>query len=254
MKRTLLVLGMVLALAMTAMAGATAKSAPGHGNENGAVKGTATDDNFDQEVDYLFNKAGYHFWFTATTPGWAGSLVYTEGTDYHNIYKYQVDDPSEWCGTTTVVDREPYNIGETVGQKVYYKIWNVTDQKPACGTFEIVSGDVLWSPTGGPNVGVEIASTFTAYIDEEGVGSGQIETTNTDTGATSNITIDCVLYEDNEVWMSGANTAGDPVVAYARAGSDPAFNQWTNPNISPQDCTAKWSGASQFISGTIKMF
>ncbi len=131
MKRTFLVMAMVIALAMSTMVTALAA-----GHNNGAVQGTATDDNFGQEVDYLFNKAGYHFWFTAT--GWASSGYYELGDSYHNIYKYSVDDPWNWCDTTTIPDREPYNAGDTAGQTAYYKIWNVTTETWVCGGENVV--------------------------------------------------------------------------------------------------------------------
>ena len=100
---------------------------------NGAVQGSSVDGNAPAlgEVTYLFNKAGYHFWFTVS----ADLGPDTEGHSYHNIYKYDVGNPSEWCPTTTVVpDRLPYNAGDTVGETVYYKIWDVTAETWVCGS------------------------------------------------------------------------------------------------------------------------
>jgi hypothetical protein len=173
------------------------------------------------------------------------------GKAYHNVYKYQVDDPSEWCATTVVPNREPYNFGGTAGQTAYFKIWNVTDQEPVCGTFQIVAGDVKWKPLAGPNTGAEIHSVFTAYLDGNGTGSGQLVTTLGE--STRVITINCVQYEGNEVWMSGFDATNVPVIAYARAGSAPIFNQWTNPSVSPS-CAARWSELSEYVTGTIKLF
>lgn len=136
MKRTSTIVAIVVAaltvLALPASAG------------NGALKGTGADGS--QVTDYLFNKAGYHFWFTATNPGWGSSSLYVTGNDYHNVYKYEVDDPDDWCpATTTIPDREPYNLGGTAHQTAYYKIWDSTAGMPVCGNFDVVSGDVAFT-------------------------------------------------------------------------------------------------------------
>jgi hypothetical protein len=111
-------LGLILALAVPALAG-------------GAIKGTAADPIAPQlgDIDYLFNGPGYHFWFTAT----ADLGPYDAGDSYHNVYKYSLKDPTDWCGPVDIPDRPPYNAGGTVGQTAYYKIWNVTDGVWVCG-------------------------------------------------------------------------------------------------------------------------
>lgn len=103
------------------------------GNGNGNIAGTAMDAHSPGlgEITYLFNNAGYHFWFTATDNV---GLYYEAGDSYHNVYKYAVDDPEKWCGTVTIPDRAPYNAGGTAGTAVYYKIWNVTDDMYVCGS------------------------------------------------------------------------------------------------------------------------
>jgi hypothetical protein len=88
------------------------------------TRGTAPDVNAPAlgDIDYLFNPAGFHFWFTPT----ADLGPYVAGHSYHNVYKYSVDDPSEWCVVPVLPDREPYNLGGTAGEMVYYKIWDTT--------------------------------------------------------------------------------------------------------------------------------
>jgi len=82
-------------------------------------------------IKYLGNPAGYHFWFTPTeTRG-----NYIEGHTYHNVYKFNEKDTTEgeWCGPTTVPNREPYNLVATPGTKAYYKIYDVTMDAYVCG-------------------------------------------------------------------------------------------------------------------------
>lgn len=74
------------------------------------------------EISYLFNPAGFHLWFTPN----ADIGPYVAGDSYHNVYKYSVDDPTEWCIVPVLPDRLPYNAGGTAGQMVYYQIWNTT--------------------------------------------------------------------------------------------------------------------------------
>lgn len=99
-------------------------------SDNAALRGKAFDPNntWLGEVTYLFNKPGYHFWFTPTANGGP----YTAGHSYHNVYKYEVENPGEWCGPTTIPDRLPYNAGATAGETAYYKIWDITDNKVVC--------------------------------------------------------------------------------------------------------------------------
>ena len=81
-------------------------------------------------IKYLGNPAGYHFWFTPIeTRG-----RYIEGHTYHNVYKFDLKDTTEWCGSSTIVpDREPYNLVATPGIEVYYKIYDVTMDAYVCG-------------------------------------------------------------------------------------------------------------------------
>lgn len=112
---------------------AVASPPPGAGGNGGGVeRGVAEDPSFPQlgEITYLFNKPGYHFWFTPT----ADVSVYTEGHTYHNVYKYDVEDPSEWCGPVGIPNRLPYNAGGTAGDTAYYKIWDVTAETWVCGS------------------------------------------------------------------------------------------------------------------------
>lgn len=114
------------------------------GNGNGNIAGTQVDALAPAlgGITYLFNNAGYHFWFTATAD--VGEY-YEAGDSYHNVYKYAVDDPENWCGlgtydealTSTIPNRAPYNLGGTAGTEVYYKIWNVTDGVYVCGSESI---------------------------------------------------------------------------------------------------------------------
>jgi len=117
MKRTF-----ILALAVVMLIGLT--SAVAYAGGNGALKGTAYDPNCPElgEITYLGNHAGYHFWFTVT----ADVGPYVEGHSYHNIYKFQVDDPENWQEFTTNADRPPYNLVVEPGTTLYYKVWDVT--------------------------------------------------------------------------------------------------------------------------------
>lgn len=135
MRKLTLALALTAAMALpttAAVAGNGNGNAPGHAEPEGTVRGVAADPNAPilGDVEYLFNKAGFHLWFTATAT--AGN--YMDGHSYHNVYKYSVDDPANWCGTTTVQDRLPYNAGGTAGQIAYYKIWDVTTESWVCGS------------------------------------------------------------------------------------------------------------------------
>ena len=86
-------------------------------------------------VKWLDNPAGFHFWFTME----ADLIIlpwynYEEGHSYHNIYKLEVDDPSEWCGIgmVTVPNKSPFNQTRHVGEQVYFKIWDITDNEWDC--------------------------------------------------------------------------------------------------------------------------
>lgn len=91
---------------------------------NGAVKDTCFDSKalWLGELTYLANNSGGHMWFTPTKTGGP----YIAGHSYHNVYKYTVDDPSEWAVIPVVPDREPYNIFGKAGEKLYYKIFDTT--------------------------------------------------------------------------------------------------------------------------------
>lgn len=134
MKRSITLLSLVAVLALAAIAPAAAGNgnAPGHAASEATVRGAAGDPQVPNlgQIDYLFNKSGYHFWFTAT--GNVGS--YVAGDSYHNVYKYSVEDPENWCGPVNIPNRAPYNAGGTAGQSAYYKIWNVTTESWVCGS------------------------------------------------------------------------------------------------------------------------
>ena len=79
-------------------------------------------------IRYLGNPAGYHFWFTPTSSiAW-----YTAGHDYHNVYKVHPDNPDDWCGTTVVPNREPYNLVGHTGETVFWKILDLTTGETVC--------------------------------------------------------------------------------------------------------------------------
>jgi hypothetical protein len=120
MKRLLafaLSLGLVAALAVPAFAG--------------TLRGTDDTNPYYGPAKYLFNDPGFHLWFTAQQDL---TDVYVAGEDYHNIYKYSVDDPENWCYVPAIPDQAPWNIGGHDGDDVYYKIWNVTTESWICGS------------------------------------------------------------------------------------------------------------------------
>jgi hypothetical protein len=117
-----LTLGLLLAVSVPAMAG----------SGNGAIRGSAADANAPAlgEIDYLFNNSGYQFWFTAESD----LGPYTAGHSYHNVYKYDVGDTSDWCGPVNIPNRLPYNAADTDGGTAYYKIWDKTTETWVCGS------------------------------------------------------------------------------------------------------------------------
>ncbi len=122
MKKFLIGLVFVCLLLLTVSSPAQAKTVSGEASDSNALwLGT---------VKYLGNPAGYHFWFTPTeTRG-----CYIEGHTYHNVYKFDLKDTTEWCGSSaTVPDRGPYNLVATPGTEVYYKIYDVTMDAYVCG-------------------------------------------------------------------------------------------------------------------------
>lgn len=126
-----LALAAVMALPATAALAGNG-NAPGHANAEGVVRGVSQDANATWlgDIEYLFNPAGYHFWLTPT----ATASYYTAGHSYHNIYKYNVEDTTSWCGPVHIPDRKPYNAAGTDGQNAYFKIWDVTTETWACGS------------------------------------------------------------------------------------------------------------------------
>ena len=117
MKR--IVILVILALILT-----VAMAMPVFAGGNGAERGVCYDENAQWlgEITYLANKSGGHLWFTPTANG----SPYIAGHRYHNVYKYKVDDPSEWAIVPNVPDREPYNKIATPGEPIYYKIFDTT--------------------------------------------------------------------------------------------------------------------------------
>lgn len=116
-KRMLIAIVVILGLAMMV----SPIWAKGGGGTN---RGVASDPNAEWlgPVKYLGNPAGYHFWFTPT----ASLGSYEAGHSYHNVYKLQVDDESEWCYGGPAPNRPPYNRTGHTGQMVYYKIFDTT--------------------------------------------------------------------------------------------------------------------------------
>ena len=96
----------------------------------GTFRGEASDPSYPQlgPIKYLGNPAGYHFWFTANDD--LGR--YLAGHSYHNVYKIEVGDTSEWCGPVNVPNRPPYNQVGFTGEYAYYKIWDVTTDTLVC--------------------------------------------------------------------------------------------------------------------------
>ncbi len=118
-KLTILIVGTLLLLSATTVLAA-----------NGAVKGEAMDPSYPGlgMIRYLGNKPGYDFWFTPTQ----NIGPYVAGHSYHNVYKLEVGDPSEWCGPVNIPNREPYNLVGHTGATAYYKIWDKTTDTLVC--------------------------------------------------------------------------------------------------------------------------
>ena len=121
MRRRMILIGVLIAVALVLAAPSAFAG--------GAVQGTAWDPNATWlgEIRYLGNRAGYHFWFTPTESGY----LYEADHSYHNVYKFSVDDPDEWC-TATVPNRAPYNIVAPVGETVYFKVFDTTTDMQVC--------------------------------------------------------------------------------------------------------------------------
>jgi len=97
---------------------------------NGAVQGEAGDLSYPGLgiIRYLGNKPGYHFWFTPKE----NIGPYVAGHSYHNVYKLEVGDTSEWCGPVNIPNRAPYNLVGHTGKTAYYKIWDKTTDTLVC--------------------------------------------------------------------------------------------------------------------------
>lgn len=118
MKRRIITAALLVALLTICLA------VPVFAGGKGAIRGTCYDDNATWlgEITYLANKSGGHLWFTPTlTKG-----PYIAGHSYHNVYKLNPGDLSEWAVVPSVPDRQPYNIIAIPGEPVYYKIFDTT--------------------------------------------------------------------------------------------------------------------------------
>ena len=95
------------------------------------VKGFAEDPNFPVlgSVKYLGTPQGYHFWFTPTQD----IGLHDAGHSYHGVYRFDVEDSSDWCGPTTVPNRAPYNLVAAPGQLAWYKTFDTTTGEVVCG-------------------------------------------------------------------------------------------------------------------------
>ena len=123
MRKIVLIISIALILMLVCVIPVVADS----GKSKGAFRGEAMDSKYPQlgTIKYLSNKAGYHFWFTVS----ADLGPYVAGHSYHNVYKLEVDDPSEWAGPIAVggnPPRPPYNQVGHEGKSVYYKIFDTT--------------------------------------------------------------------------------------------------------------------------------
>lgn len=77
-------------------------------------------------IKYRGYPAGYEFWFTPNADIW----IYKAGRSYHNYYEVNPPNPAEWCGTTVVPNRPPYNMTGHTFETVYWKAYDVTDSEP----------------------------------------------------------------------------------------------------------------------------
>lgn len=95
---------------------------------NWLFEGTAKDPNAPQlgAIKYKGYPAGYEFWFTPNT----GISFYIAGHKYHNFYEVNPAVVGDWCGTTVVPNRTPYNLTGHTGETVYWKVFDVTGGEP----------------------------------------------------------------------------------------------------------------------------
>ena len=124
MRKTILMVACVglLAVVLTAIV-----SAGGNGAIRGVARDAVSPTDCKGPMTYLFNKAGFHFWFTGQPRPCTGNQGWVEGHTYHGVYKYkEPDDPCEWCGPLPVVDRMPFNAGGTAGWDFWYKYFDTT--------------------------------------------------------------------------------------------------------------------------------
>ena len=98
--------------------------------KNEVFKGGAEDPYHPElgSIRYVGTKTGYHFWFTPTED----IYLYTANHSYHNIYKIEVENPSEWCGKAYIPNRTPYNLVGHTGKTTYFKVWDVTTGTSVC--------------------------------------------------------------------------------------------------------------------------
>ena len=99
-------------------------------SKKGTISGEMHDANTPQLglMQYIGNSNRFDFWFRPNT----GVLGYIADHYYHVIYQKTVDNPSDWCGQTTVPDRPPYNLFGNAGQQVYFKIFDTTANTTPC--------------------------------------------------------------------------------------------------------------------------
>jgi hypothetical protein len=120
------------------------------------------------------------------------------------------------------------------------RLLEINDKEP-----EGAYGDVIWTPSSGPNVGVEILSTFSTE-------QGRVVTFNSATEVRRSIDLECVEPEENngrtELWLSGTDQDDNRVGMYVRGGDEPIFNSWANEDLT---CGHRWSGESSFLEGYI---
>ena len=74
-------------------------------------------------ITYQASPGKYEFWFTVSPPGVG---FYIAGHAYHNYYEKDPINPGDFCNTTVVPDREPYNIVATPGDTYYWKVFDET--------------------------------------------------------------------------------------------------------------------------------
>jgi hypothetical protein len=103
-----------------------------HCDPNYLVAGEAEDPNTPQLglIQYTGYLKGYEFWFIPI----GDVSIYTAGHPYHNFYEVNPLPltPADWCGTTVVPDRPPYNLVGHTGETVYWKAIDETTNSKDC--------------------------------------------------------------------------------------------------------------------------